>query len=102
MKRRPRESGNRRRNAYDVLGSAWSMGEPPQGFQSLAARLGVSPMPLHQIPYFDTLLPLAACADPLALACTLDRMADLALAQGRAMFAEYLSHRAEAMREVRS
>ena len=58
-------------------------------------------MPIDATPYLETLLPLAACADPVALACALDRMADLALFHGRALYAEHLARRAEAMREAR-
>ncbi len=58
-------------------------------------------MPTDSLHHLETLLPLAACADPVALACALDRLADLALFHGRAVFAEHLARRAEALREVR-
>ena len=58
-------------------------------------------MPLDSLPYLETLLPFAACTDPIALACALDRLADLALFHGRSLFAEHLAHRAEALREAR-
>jgi hypothetical protein len=48
-----------------------------------------------------TLVAVAACADPAAAACALDRLADLALFHGRALFAEHLASRAEALREAR-
>ena len=51
--------------------------------------------------YPDALLPLAACADPIFLACMLDRSADLMLAYGRTAYAEHLARRAEAMRDQR-
>ncbi len=51
--------------------------------------------------YLEPLLPLAACVDPVALACALDRMADLALFHGRALYAEHLARRAEGVREAR-
>ena len=47
-----------------------------------------------------TLLPLAATTDAAALACALDRLADLALAHGRAKYAEHLTQRASRLREV--
>jgi hypothetical protein len=44
-------------------------------------------------------LPILASTDPATIARTLDRMADLALAHGRATFAELLAHRAAELRE---
>ncbi len=58
-------------------------------------------MPNDTLNHLAVLLPLAACTDTAALACALDRMADLALAHGRALFAEHLARRAEALREAR-
>ncbi len=58
-------------------------------------------MSIDATPYLDSLLPLAACADPVALACALDRMADLALSHGRAVYAKHLARRAETVREAR-
>jgi hypothetical protein len=46
------------------------------------------------------LLPLAASTDASALACALDRLADLALAHGRAKYAEHLTQRATRLRET--
>ena len=43
-------------------------------------------------------LPLTAGTDPTTLASTLDRIADHALAHGRAIYAEHLAHRAEELR----
>ena len=58
-------------------------------------------MPYATIQQLGVLLPIAACADTPALACALDRLADLALAHGRAVYAEHLAHRAECLREAR-
>jgi hypothetical protein len=58
-------------------------------------------MPFDTTHYLATLVPVAACADPVAAACALDRLADLALFHGRALFAEHLARRAEALREAR-
>ncbi len=58
-------------------------------------------MPFDAAHTLETLLPVAACADPIATACALDRLADLALFHGRALFAEHLARRAEALREAR-
>ena len=44
------------------------------------------------------LLPFAASTDPMALACAIDRLADHALAHGRAIYAERLARRAEELR----
>lgn len=51
-------------------------------------------------PTLGALLLIAACADPMTTASTLDRLADLALFHGRALYAEHLARRAEAMREA--
>jgi hypothetical protein len=59
-------------------------------------------MPFDTAHSLGTLLPVAVCADPVATACALDRMADLALYHGRALFAEHLARRAEALREART
>jgi hypothetical protein len=59
-------------------------------------------MPFETAHYLTTLLPAAACADPVAVASALDRLADLALFHGRASFAEHLARRAEALREART
>jgi hypothetical protein len=48
---------------------------------------------------FDLALPVLASTDPATVACALDRIADLALAHGRAAFAELMAHRAAALRE---
>ncbi len=58
-------------------------------------------MPFDTARYLETLAVVAACADPTAAACALDRLADLALFHGRALFAEHLARRAEALREAR-
>ncbi len=58
-------------------------------------------MPYATIQYLRVLLPMAASADTPALACALDRLADLALAHGRAVYAEHLAHRAESLREAK-
>jgi hypothetical protein len=59
-------------------------------------------MPFDTAHYLEMLPIAAASADPLALAGALDRLADLALFHGRAVFAEHLARRAEALREARS
>ena len=59
-------------------------------------------MPFDTTHYLATLLPVAVCANPVAAACALDRMADLALFHGRGVFAKHLARRAESLREVRS
>jgi hypothetical protein len=56
-------------------------------------------MPFDTLHHIGPVLPLAACADPAAIARALDRLADLALFHGRALYAEHLARRAEAMRE---
>jgi hypothetical protein len=48
---------------------------------------------------FDFALPMLASTDPATVACALDRLADLALAHGRAAFAELIAHRAAELRE---
>ena len=58
-------------------------------------------MPFDSTAYLETLIPVAACSDPAAVACALDRLADLVLFHGRAVFAEHLARRAEAVREGR-
>ena len=58
-------------------------------------------MPFDAARYLETLVVVAACADPTAAACALDRLADLAFSHGRAVFAEHPARRAEAMREAR-
>ena len=58
------------------------------------------PVPIDASPYLDTLIPLAVCSDPAAVACALDRLADLALFHGRALYAEHLAHKAEAVRRM--
>jgi len=47
-----------------------------------------------------TLLPILAGTEPAAIACVLDRIADLALAHGRAAYAELLARRAAELREA--
>ena len=54
----------------------------------------------NTIEHLSALMPLAASADMPTLACALDRLADLALSNGRGMFAEHLAHRAERLREL--
>lgn len=51
------------------------------------------------LPCIGALVPLALAADPVALACYLDRLADHALATGRATYAEKLAHHAATVRE---
>ena len=58
-------------------------------------------MPYVTIQHLGFLLPLTAGADTPALACALDRVADLALAHGRAIYAEHLAHRAECLRKAK-
>ena len=58
-------------------------------------------MPYITIQHLGVLLPLAAGNDTPALACALDRLADLALAHGRAVYAEHLAQRAESLRKVK-
>ena len=58
-------------------------------------------MPYATIQQMGVLLSIAACADTPALACALDRLADLAFAYSRAADAEHLSHRAECLREAK-
>jgi hypothetical protein len=45
-------------------------------------------------------LPILAGTEPAALACALDRTADLMLAYGRAAYAEHLARRAAELREA--
>ena len=58
-------------------------------------------MPHATIQHLGVLLPMAASTDRPALACALDRLADLALAHGRAVYAGHLAHRAESLREAK-
>jgi hypothetical protein len=53
----------------------------------------------EKISDMGALLPIAACADTPALACALDRLADLALSFGHAAYAEHLARRAADLRE---
>jgi hypothetical protein len=57
-------------------------------------------MPCDPNHYLCILLPIVATTDISALACAIDRLADLALSHGRAAFAEHLSRRAAALREA--
>lgn len=51
------------------------------------------------LPHMGRLVPLAMAADPVALACYLDRLADHALATGRSAYAEKLARHAATVRE---
>jgi hypothetical protein len=57
-------------------------------------------MPADPLHTFTRPLPIPPVIDNRGLACSLDRLADLALAHGRDRFAENLAHRAQQMREA--
>ncbi len=52
--------------------------------------------------YLGTMQAMVAKADVSTLACAIDRLADLALFQGRAAYAEHLARRAEDLRGVQA
>jgi hypothetical protein len=54
----------------------------------------------YNFPDVTNVLAIAASTDIPALACALDREADLALSFGRAAYAEYLARRAADLREA--
>jgi hypothetical protein len=57
-------------------------------------------MPFSALNYIVTLVPLVASTDTAALACAIDRLADLALSHSRAAYAEHLARRAAELREA--
>ena len=57
-------------------------------------------MPTDASRYLASLLPLAACSDPAAIAFALERLAHLALLHGHALCAERLARRVAALRKA--
>jgi hypothetical protein len=55
---------------------------------------------IEKIADLGAVLPILAGTEPAALACALDRTADLMLAFGRAAYAEHLARRAAELREA--
>jgi hypothetical protein len=57
-------------------------------------------MPFSAPNYLGTPVPIVAGTETTALACAIDRLADLALSHGRAAYAEHLARRAAELREA--